>query len=139
MKKLPEEVSQWISFAEEDLRAARVLVREKIYNQACFHCQQSAEKMFKAALLSGGKGSPKVHDLNELFEKAVQSGILFLLPWRERMATLSLYYVPTRYPDAVIGSLPDGLPNKKDAEEALSIAEFFYADFRKFLKGRSIS
>lgn len=135
MKKPPEEVSEWIYFAEEDLRAARVLMREKIFNQACFHCQQSAEKMLKVALLSHGKSFPKIHDLNELFEKAVQNDILFLLPWREPMATLSLYYMPTRYPDAVIGSLPDRLPDKKDAEEALSMAETFYAHVRKSLMG----
>ena len=26
------------------------------------------------------------------------------------------FYIPTRYPDEIPGSLPEGLPNKKDAE-----------------------
>ena len=31
---------------------------------------------------------------------------------------LSQYYVPTRYPDAALGSLPDGMPNSSDAGNA---------------------
>lgn len=30
--------------------------------------------------------------------------------------------MPTRYPDALPGSLPEGLPSKKDAIEALELA-----------------
>jgi hypothetical protein len=35
---------------------------------------------------------------------------------------LDRFYLPTRYPDALPGSLPEGLPNHEDALEALAVA-----------------
>lgn len=131
MKKLPEEVRDWLRFAAEDLRSAEVLLQEGIYNQACFHSQQCIEKMLKALLISRGRHLPKIHDLNELFEKCIQSESLSLLAFREKVSILSLYYVPTRYPDAAVGSLPDRLPHKEDAKEALSIARVLYEKLQK--------
>ncbi|MBI1884579.1 MAG: HEPN domain-containing protein [Chlamydiae bacterium] len=39
---------------------------------------------------------------------------------------LDQYYRPTRYPDAVVGTLPTGLPGEKHAKEALKIAKQVY-------------
>lgn len=33
------------------------------------------------------------------------------------------FYIPTRYPDALPGSLEDGLPEKEDAQEAFDLAK----------------
>lgn len=35
---------------------------------------------------------------------------------------LDRFYIPTRYPDALPGSLAEGLPESSDAQEALAIA-----------------
>lgn len=35
---------RWCAFAENDLETAEVLIREEIWNQVCFHAQQSVEK-----------------------------------------------------------------------------------------------
>jgi HEPN domain-containing protein len=35
---------------------------------------------------------------------------------------LDRFYIPTRYPDALPGTLPEGMPAQKDAEEALNLA-----------------
>jgi HEPN domain-containing protein len=43
--------SRWCAFAENDLETAEVLLREAIWNQVCFHSQQSVEKYLKASLL----------------------------------------------------------------------------------------
>jgi len=43
---------------------------------------------------------------------------------RLRLLLLDRYYIPTRYPDAVPGSLATGMPNQADAEEALSDIEY---------------
>jgi HEPN domain-containing protein len=32
------------------------------------------------------------------------------------------YYIPTRYPDALPGVLPEGLPERTDAEDAVRLA-----------------
>ena len=60
-------VGQWIEKAEEDWLAACLLHGHE--NQAattCFHCQQCAEKLFKAALLAAGVAIPKIHELDVL-------------------------------------------------------------------------
>jgi len=41
-------------------------------------------------------------------------------------------YMPTRYPDAVVGSLPEGLPKKEHAQSALGIA----SRILKFVKNK---
>jgi HEPN domain-containing protein len=126
MKRSLEAVNDWVCFAGEDLQAARILLREEIYSQSCFHSQQCAEKLLKACLLSKGQTAPKLHDLNELLEKCLDADQIFLLQFKEQLGILGLFYLPTRYPDAVLGSLPDRLPHKKDATEALAIAESLY-------------
>jgi len=35
--------------------------------------------------------------------------------------TLDQYYIPTRYPDALPGGGPEGMPTLKDATEALKL------------------
>lgn len=42
--KQTHEAGRWLETAEEDLAAARVLLREAKYSHACFLAQQSGEK-----------------------------------------------------------------------------------------------
>lgn len=122
MTKLPSKIFDWMEFADEDLKASKILLREGIYNQSCFHSQQCAEKLLKALLIWKEKPSPKIHDLKELFQKCLEAGVVELLPFREKIADLSLFYLPTRYPDALVGTLPNRMPNRKDGLEALETA-----------------
>jgi len=39
------------------------------------------------------------------------------------LLVLENYYIPSRYPDATPGSLPEGLPGREDAERALAAAQ----------------
>jgi HEPN domain-containing protein len=98
--------NNWLTFAKDDLKAAHILMRERICNLACFHAQQAAEKILKA-YLSAKRGK-------------VPSKIL------------DQFYVPTRYPDAMVGSLPNGLPTEKHAQEAIRMAEEIF----HFVKGK---
>ena len=38
----------WLEFSAEDLKMAELALKEKIYNQVCFHSQQCVEKAIKA-------------------------------------------------------------------------------------------
>ena len=53
---------QWVRIAEEDLKAGRQLAGKSppLRNQACFHCQQSAEKYLKALLQELGAVVPRI-------------------------------------------------------------------------------
>lgn len=38
-------INNWFEFAKDDLKMAEAALREKIYNQVCFHSQQGVEKV----------------------------------------------------------------------------------------------
>ncbi|MBO8169606.1 MAG: HEPN domain-containing protein [Thermoanaerobacteraceae bacterium] len=122
MTETSREYKLWLEYADEDLKAAEELIKVQLYNSACFHAHQAAEKSLKAFLVKNKVNPPRIHklvglirlckDIDEKFEQV-----------RKKALRLDVYYIPTRYPNAPVGSLPDGLPNKKDADDALEIAK----------------
>ena len=126
-----KEPNNWFSFAEEDIKMAQSAFKEKIFNQVCFHSQQGVEKMFKGFLKVKGIKIPKTHFLIELLKICIEIDKDFQ-DFQSQCSTLDDYYIPTRYPDAIPGTLPESLPQEKDAEEALSIL----AGISKFIKNK---
>lgn len=114
--------NNWFRFAQEDLKVAKLSFEEKIYNQACFHSQQGVEKMLKGFLKIKDKNIPKVHSLAQLLTLCVEIDIGFE-NLRTACVKLDDYYIPTRYPDALPGMLPEGMPSEDDARKAVSILE----------------
>jgi len=43
---------------------------------------------------------------------------------KSALTKLDDYYIPTRYPDALPGTLPEGLPEQSDAENAIGLARY---------------
>lgn len=111
----------WFYHVDQDLLTARALLREEIFPNACFHAQQAVEKAMKGLLIAQGRPCPKTHDLVHL------NDLLGSPEWMEtRIDQLNLFnqlYIPIRYPDAVVGTLPDRLPGQRDAENFLQWAE----------------
>lgn len=116
---MKDEAKNWIEFASEDLKMAELALKEKIYNQVCFHSEQCVEKIMKGLILSSGHPHPKSHKLADLLVVLPETPFDDL---REEVLLLDRFYAPTRYPDALPGILPEGLPTAKDAEEAIEIA-----------------
>jgi len=114
--------NRWFEFAKQDLKMAELGFKEGIYNQTCFHCQQAAEKFLKGYLLVKNHEIPKIHFLDELINLCIPIDKDFE-NLRENCSKLDDYYIPTRYPDALPGMLPEGLPAKKDALEAIAYAK----------------
>ncbi len=117
-----ETARRWLEFADIDLRMAVLAFEDEIFSQVCFHSHQCVEKALKA-LIHGitGKSAPRSHALQELL-KHIPSECLARLP-ENLSLKMDDYYIPTRYPDAIPGSLADGLPDRSDAEQALAIAK----------------
>jgi HEPN domain-containing protein len=129
MRRVAEE---WLEKANRDLAAARLLAEhETLWEGACFHCQQAAEKALKAFLIAVSERLPRTHDLVVLthlcgakdpsFEKLIDSAEL-----------LNPFYAGTRYPN--IGGLE---LTEEDVDRAVSAAKQVY-DFvsRKIHKGQ---
>jgi HEPN domain-containing protein len=64
----PTPSQRWFRVAEEDLAAARVLIRDgsTALRVAGFLAQQAAEKALKAGLFAGGIAAPKIRGLRQL-------------------------------------------------------------------------
>ncbi len=112
--------SRWIELAMEDKKMAELAYDAHLYNQACFHSQQGAEKYLKALLLEKDGKFPKTHSLTELLMLASLKDTS-LLSLKNNCLYLDQFYVPTRYPDAPLGSLPEGAPKEEDAKKAMGI------------------
>jgi HEPN domain-containing protein len=114
--------NRWFEFAGEDLIVAKAAMRERVFNQACFHAHQGTEKMLKGYLAAQGQDVPRTHFISVLLKLSTA-----IEPRFKELAEICLklddYYIPTRYPDALPGTLSEGLPMEKDAKEALSILE----------------
>lgn len=92
------EVRRWLRFAEEDLIAARILLREQqaAPRQVCWLAQQAAEKALKAVFVFLQLDFPRTHNLDRLRS---------LLPngWTTKgiysdLASLTIWAVEARYP-----------------------------------------
>ena len=122
---------RWLDFAHQDLRMAELAMTEALYSQVCFHAQQCAEKAIKGLLAHQGQTPPRTHRLGDLL------GLLDPNPFAEQRLEVQLldrFYIPTRYPDALPGSLPEGLPNAQDAQEALTVAEKIIAQVEQLVQ-----
>lgn len=123
------EVQRWLDYADEDMRAADSTLRDGVFSAACFHAQQAVEKAVKAMLLEKTGRVPKQHSLLRLTEMSESKEIFE--QHKEQLEFLDKFYVPTRYPDALPGSLPEGLPGKEDAENAVKSAKEIVESIKK--------
>ena len=122
----------WYSFAVEDLKMAKLAMKEGIYNQVCFHSQQAVEKSIKSYLEFNGVVPPKTHKLADLIS-ITRNGIFKSI--KENIILLDRFYIPTRYPAALPGSMADGLPSKEDALASFKTAEDTVKKVTKLFKG----
>lgn len=120
-KTVNESISEWLFYAFSDLKSAKLAYRGEIYHQVTFLSQQAAEKSLKAIIFSKNKKIPQIHSIFKLVDFLNLSKVL-----QEAAVFLDEFYLPSRYPDALPGSLRGNLPNQKEAKKALEIAENFY-------------
>ena len=127
------EAAYWLRFAAEDLQVAEWALSAGIYNQTCFHAQQCVQKTLKAWLLHNGLPTPRVHQMSVLLGLAPRP-LPFSNEVEEGIISLDRFYIPTRYPDALPGSLPEGMPGSGDATEALTLAQQVLAALRTVIE-----
>jgi len=112
----------WLAFAGEDLRMAELALGAEIFNQTCFHAQQAAEKCLKACLAATGVPTPRTHIIVDLLDELPESARAAVAELEMELKALDQFYIPTRYPDALPGTLAEGLPQRSHAEAALATA-----------------
>jgi HEPN domain-containing protein len=120
--------NRWLEFARQDLQMAQLALNEGIYNQVCFHSQQCVEKCLKGLLADQEKTPPRTHSIIDLLRLLPQD---YLEGSRDELGQMDIFYIPTRYPDALPGSLAEGLPGKEEAEEAIAVARACWRELSK--------
>lgn len=129
------EAERWLELASEDLLMADFALSQRIFRQTCFHSQQAVEKALKGLLDIRLGTHPKSHSLEQLllYDPGIHNE---LRKWQTQCRNLDLFYIPTRYADALPGLLLTGEPTQKDAEEALRDAKAIVAEIREKIGGK---
>lgn len=129
---LAQDTRAWMEKAAVDLRSARALLNAKIPDSALFHCQQAAEKSFKAFLTWHKAPFRRVHDLEET-GRACVSIDPSLAATAKRAEPLTAYAWKLRYPGEPY------VPEISEAEEGLEIArEVFGEILRRLPEGAKV-
>jgi len=117
---MKQTTKDWITAAEDDLLAAKILGYDvRITNLAAFHCQQCLEKCFKAMIEEMDKPSIKSHDLIRLHLNAnIQLSISELV----LLGIINEVYIDARYPGD-LGLLPHGKPTVSEIEDFMIFCE----------------
>ncbi len=87
---------EWLGRAKSDLILAKNKIKGVIYEDLCFHAQQTAEKSIKAVLIYYKIPFPKTHSISVLLKLLPNS---IILPEEIRKSTdLTFYATTARYP-----------------------------------------
>ncbi len=114
-----DEARRWLDQAEDDLGWARLLQQQGGFNLACFLSQQVAEKALKALLYHSIEDAVLGHSVRELCERAAAL-VPELAGHCDAWGALDGYYIATRYPDALPGSIPARVFDRSTAERAVA-------------------
>jgi len=114
------ETKQWLKYADENLRSAKVLLDNKLFNPCLQNAQQAVEKMLKALLVEFSVKFKKTHSINELAMLLAENHLDINLAEEER-ELLDSIYLPSKYP---LGSiLPDFEPDDQICKNCIAIAK----------------
>lgn len=121
-----KEVNQWLKFSMDDLDSAEIMFKAGKYNMVCFFAHQATEKAIKAFLVSQKHNPPRTHNLVDLVNLSAKYNKSFedLLP---KVRILNQFYIPTRYPTALPGTMALGMPDVKTAEKAMAFANEIFS------------
>ena len=128
-----EIIEEWISYSKMDFDTAKFINQNMIPKPLeiiCYHCQQSAEKILKAVLISFDVDIQRTHDLGKLVEELQE-----YLPVSDNLIDccydLTPYGVKSRYPQEMF-------IEENDADLALKNAEALFTHFITVLQNRIV-
>ncbi|MCJ7774716.1 MAG: HEPN domain-containing protein [Desulfobacterales bacterium] len=117
---MPERSKDWLDQAIRDLEKAKLDVKWKYFEWACFTAQQAAEKAVKA-LFQYIHADAWGHSVSGLL-KALPNEIAVSESMVEIAIMLDRYYIPTRYPNGFDSGMPKDYFTKKDGDDAVKSA-----------------
>jgi HEPN domain-containing protein len=118
---------EWLQYAKSDYEEAISALNRNSFKEACFHAQQSCEKLLKVILIKRGTFIP-IHDLSELAREAgIEEPILL-----NKLSRLTIHYYASRYPDAARRAMIKYDLNT--AKECVDVMRELWDTLRKYLE-----
>ena len=128
---MQEETKSWLTYSEENLEAAKVLLESKLFNPCLHSIQQSIEKALKSLFIEKEFPFKKTHNILELKTILGRNGISLGLT-EDECDFLDSIYLPTKYP---LGSaLPSFYPDEKICKDSILLAERVIIEVKNILK-----
>lgn len=124
VEKKDAQALRWFSTAQEDMGAAEILHKNKKFAQSCFHSQQAGEKALKALYFLNDV-EPWGHSLLKLSKEFVGPADIMeeLKTYEKTFRELDRYYISTRYPDGLPGTIPSEAYDSGDSDSAIESAK----------------
>jgi HEPN domain-containing protein len=128
-----EVVRSWLAAVDIDIKAIRNCIHgpEPTMAAAAYHCQQAAEKMLKAILVSANKHPRKSHDIGTLLDDLGPHPLCGDL---EALSELTPYAWVYRYPGATPLDAPAPEPTKATIESWIKAIETIRAAFEVIIE-----
>ena len=128
---MQEETKSWLTYSEENLEAAKVLIASELYNPCLHNIQQSIEKALKSLFIEKVIPFKKTHNIMELKTILEKNGIPIELT-EDECDFLDSIYLPTKYP---LGSaLPFFYPDKDICKKSIVLAERVIIEVKNLVK-----
>jgi HEPN domain-containing protein len=122
----------WLTNADTDLQVSAEIA-ERFPSRACFHAQQAVELALKAALIALTDDHPRAHVGGILIGELRKVGCEVPEEISTAANRLDLFYMGSRYPDALGGADPSKVLQVSDAELALEQARLVFAFARNVI------
>jgi len=128
---MQDESKSWLTYAEENLEAAKILFASELYNPCLHNVQQTIEKALKALIIEKSLSFKKTHNIFELKSLLEKNGTPIEIS-DDECDFIDSIYLPTKYP---IGSaLPYFYPDKEICKNSILLAERVITDTLEQLK-----
>lgn len=127
---MQDETKLWLTYSEENLNAAEVLLESDLFNPCLHNIQQTIEKALKAIFIEKLIPFKKTHNILEL-KKILEKNKITINLTEDECDFLDSIYLPTKYP---LGSaLPSFYPSRETCESSILLAEKVLSEIKILL------
>lgn len=128
---MQEETKNWLTYSEENLEAAKVLLESELYNPCLHNIQQSIEKALKSLFIEKVIPFKKTHNIMEL-KTILETNSISIELTEDECDFLDSIYLPTKYP---LGSaLPLFYPDKSICKNSISLTERVIKEVKELVR-----
>lgn len=128
---MKDETRLWLNYADDNLKAAVILLKNQLYNPCLQNVQQCVEKSLKAALIENSLKLRRTHSIGELKNILIAQEIPVDIS-DDECDLLDSVYLPSKYPFG--SALPNFEPNAGICHTATVVAERVLANVKSILK-----